>query len=44
LGGAYVISSSHMAIKKLNVFTTPNQPTYIVCKFKTEDKENEIKF
>jgi hypothetical protein len=31
-------------LKKLNVFTTLNQPTYIVCKFEMEAKQYEIKF
>jgi hypothetical protein len=31
-------------LKKLNVFTTLNQPTYIVCKLEREDKQYGIKF
>jgi hypothetical protein len=44
LGATYLISFSHMAIGKLNVFTTPNQSTYIVCKLEMENKQYGIKF
>jgi hypothetical protein len=45
MGEAYVINSSHIwQLKKLNVFILPNQPTYIVCKFETKDKQYGIIF
>jgi hypothetical protein len=31
-------------LTKLNVFTTRNQPTYIVCKLEREDKQYGIIF
>jgi hypothetical protein len=31
-------------LKKLNVFITTNQPTYMVCKLAREDKQYGIKF
>jgi hypothetical protein len=31
-------------LKKLKVFITPNQPTYIVCKLEREDKQYGISF
>ncbi len=43
-GEANLIGSSHMAIVKFEYFNAPNQSSYIVYKFKKENKQYGTKF